>query len=79
MAHKCSASNIVMPRRELILGHSGIDAGGKLRPSVEELEDIGPHFKQRWEEYFQDASDKPVIFLGAVSTCVLPIRDIWYC
>ncbi|CCM05912.1 uncharacterized protein FIBRA_08150 [Fibroporia radiculosa] len=39
----------------------------KLRPSSTELEIIGPEFSQRWKEYFVNAPDKPVMFLGSVS------------
>ena len=50
--------------------HSGIDAAGKLRPSPEELATIGPEFRERWETYFKDVPDKPVIWFGAVSEYV---------
>lgn len=43
---------------------SGIDAGVKLRPSDEELKDIGPGFQQRWKAYFANAPDKPILWTG---------------
>jgi alcohol oxidase len=46
---------------------SGIDAGVKLRPSAEELKELGPQFEKQWNEYFADAPDKPVIWIGTVS------------
>ncbi|KZT68076.1 GMC oxidoreductase [Daedalea quercina L-15889] len=53
-----------------LMAHNGIDAGGKLRPSADELKVIGPQFRRRWESYFRDAPDKPVIWFGAVSEYV---------
>lgn len=69
MAHKCAFH----PSSTYIVTHvlsSGIDAAGKLRPSPEELATIGPEFRDRWETYFKDVPDKPVIWFGAVSEYV---------
>ena len=49
---------------------SGIDAAGKLRPSSEELKAIGPEFRERWETFFKEVPDKPVVWFGAVSEYV---------
>ena len=47
---------------------SGVDAGVKLRPSAEELNDeLGSQFSQRWTEHFANAPDKPVIWMGPAS------------
>ncbi|KAH9921137.1 GMC oxidoreductase-domain-containing protein [Fomitopsis serialis] len=53
-----------------LMAHNGIDAAGKLRPFPDELELIGPQFRERWETYFKDVPDKPVIWCGAVSEYV---------
>jgi alcohol oxidase len=51
-----------------LLAHNGLDAGVKLRPSAEELNDeLGPQFARRWAEYFANAPDKPVIWMGPAS------------
>ncbi|KAH7926097.1 alcohol oxidase [Leucogyrophana mollusca] len=49
------------------LAHNAIDAGIKLRPTAEDLLELGPEFRDRWQTYFADAPDKPVIWLGPVS------------
>lgn len=58
---------------------SGIDAGIKFRPTLEELKAIGPDFTTRWENYFANAPDKPVLWMGPISACVSPStqRCIW--
>ncbi|PCH43085.1 GMC oxidoreductase [Wolfiporia cocos MD-104 SS10] len=45
-------------------GNSWIDAGIKLRPSPNELKDIGPDFKERWSQYFAAAPDKSILWFG---------------
>ncbi|CCM05911.1 uncharacterized protein FIBRA_08149 [Fibroporia radiculosa] len=47
-----------------LMSHNGIDGGVKLRPLEEELDQLGPEFEQRWTEYFANAPDKPVMWLG---------------
>lgn len=47
-----------------LMATNGIDAGVKLRPSDEELKDIGPGFQQRWKAYFANAPDKPILWTG---------------
>lgn len=39
----------------------------KLRPDAEELKAIGPEFTKRWEEYFADAPDKPIMYIGTLA------------
>jgi alcohol oxidase len=51
-----------------LLAQNGIDAGIKLRPNANDLELIGPEFKQRWEEYFAKAVDKPILWMGVLAT-----------
>jgi alcohol oxidase len=43
---------------------SGIDAGIKIRPNKEDLQEIGPAFEVRWNTYFANAPDKPVMWIG---------------
>ena len=38
-----------------------IAASGKIRPTEEELEEIGPGFGKLWDEYYRDAKDKPLL------------------
>ncbi|KAL0955055.1 hypothetical protein HGRIS_003973 [Hohenbuehelia grisea] len=54
------------------MASNAIDAGIKLRPNTEDLKDLGPAFESRWNEYFADAPDKPVVWLGIASGHVKP-------
>jgi len=47
-----------------MLAHNAIEAGGKIRPTAEELKTMGPVFQKRWEEFFAKSPDKPVLFLA---------------
>ncbi|PFH48754.1 GMC oxidoreductase [Amanita thiersii Skay4041] len=49
-----------------LLTHNSIDAGIKMRPNAEDLRVIGPEFEQRWNEYFANTPDKPVMWIGAL-------------
>lgn len=53
-----------------LMAHNGIDAGVKLRPSERELAIIGPEFRQLWSEYYANAPDKPVMWLGILAQYV---------
>ncbi|TFK69859.1 alcohol oxidase [Pluteus cervinus] len=47
-----------------LMTHNGVDAGIKLRPDEGDIQAMGPAFKKRWEDYFANAPDKPVAWLG---------------
>ncbi|KAG1770753.1 GMC oxidoreductase-domain-containing protein [Suillus occidentalis] len=49
------------------LSSNAIDAGFKIRPSKEELKEMGPEFNALWDKYFKDKPDKPVMFGSIVS------------
>ncbi|KAL4253749.1 GMC oxidoreductase family protein [Abortiporus biennis] len=53
-----------------LMAHNALDAGVKIRPSEEELKAIGPEFTERWKSYFENAPDKPAMWIGAVSMLV---------
>ena len=44
------------------LSSNCIDAGFKIRPTEEELKEMGPEFNELWDRYFKDKPDKPVMF-----------------
>ncbi|GAW09043.1 alcohol oxidase-like protein [Lentinula edodes] len=46
-----------------LLAHNSIDAGIKLRPTSEELEELGQSFRQLWKDFYVGAPDKPVAIL----------------
>ncbi|KAJ7583061.1 GMC oxidoreductase-domain-containing protein [Mycena floridula] len=49
------------------LSSNAIDAGFKIRPTPEELKEMGPEFNALWDTYFKDKPDKPVMFGSIVS------------
>ncbi|KAG6888844.1 hypothetical protein C0995_005384 [Termitomyces sp. Mi166 len=49
------------------LSSNAIDAGFKIRPTEEELKEMGPEFNELWNKYFKDKPDKPVMFGSIVS------------
>ncbi|EGN97564.1 hypothetical protein SERLA73DRAFT_184316 [Serpula lacrymans var. lacrymans S7.3] len=49
------------------LSSNAIDAGFKIRPTEEELKEMGPEFGALWDKYFKDKPDKPVMFGSIVS------------
>jgi hypothetical protein len=50
---------------------SSIDAGIKWRPNPSEVAELGPEFQKYWDSYFANAPDKPVLWVGISSSCVL--------
>ncbi|EIM87118.1 alcohol oxidase [Stereum hirsutum FP-91666 SS1] len=66
-----------------VFASNGIDSGIKFRPTERELEQIGPEFKERWNDHFADAPDKPAFLLVPTSLnfadpTLLPARN-FYC
>ncbi|ETW76777.1 GMC oxidoreductase 3 [Heterobasidion irregulare TC 32-1] len=49
------------------LSSNAIDAGFKIRPTEEELKEMGPEFNELYNRYFKDKPDKPVMFGSIVS------------
>ncbi|OCH93265.1 alcohol oxidase [Obba rivulosa] len=49
------------------LSSNAIDAGFKIRPTEEELKEMGPEFNELWDRYFKDKPDKPVMFGSIVA------------
>lgn len=59
---------VALRNSDVLFIHSGMDAGIKIRPVAEEdFKDLGPDFEERWNEYFANAPDKPVIWFGPSS------------
>ncbi|KAF7344285.1 Alcohol oxidase [Mycena venus] len=50
-----------------LAANSGVDAGIKLRPNAQDLEQLTPLFSERWETFFAHAPDKPIAFVGPVA------------
>ncbi|KAF5359173.1 hypothetical protein D9756_003510 [Leucocoprinus leucothites] len=65
-----------------LMQHNGMDAGVKLRPTAEDLESIGPSFTKRWNSYFANAPDKPVMLMSSIAAYVgttpnIPLRKFF--
>ncbi|KAJ7436330.1 GMC oxidoreductase-domain-containing protein [Mycena latifolia] len=50
-----------------LMGTNGVDAAIKIRPSAEELAELGPDFTKYWNEAFANKPDKPLFWLSGVS------------
>ena len=51
-----------------MLASNWIDGGAKLRPDEAELKKWGPGFQRTWEKYFAKQVNRPVMFVGVVSS-----------
>ncbi|CCO36551.1 Alcohol oxidase Short=AOX [Rhizoctonia solani AG-1 IB] len=57
------------------LATNWIDSGSKLRPTPNELEEIGPAFAPVWKSYFEPNPDKPVMLQAVIEGWLGP-RDM---
>ncbi|KAH7908608.1 GMC oxidoreductase-domain-containing protein [Hygrophoropsis aurantiaca] len=62
------------------LATNGIEASLKLRPNSEEVKELEPAFQERWESFFAEQSDKPLILTAPLSGFVgdfssAPVRN----
>ncbi|KAG8698147.1 hypothetical protein FRC09_007402 [Ceratobasidium sp. 395] len=49
-----------------LFSSNNIDSGSKLRPTPEELKEMGPEFNQVWKDYFEPNPDKPVMLQAVI-------------
>jgi len=47
-----------------LLSQNACNAGLKVRPTEADLAELGPTFQNRWKTYFENAPDKPLLYLG---------------
>ncbi|KAJ6524290.1 GMC oxidoreductase-domain-containing protein [Mycena vulgaris] len=50
-----------------MMAHNGIEAGIKIRPNAKDLEILGPTFSRRWQDFFVNQPDKPVMWIGPIA------------
>ncbi|TFY62495.1 hypothetical protein EVG20_g6684 [Dentipellis fragilis] len=50
-----------------LMAHNGIDGAAKIRPSEQELKEIGPEFWKIWDEDYAHLPDKPVILFAVMA------------
>ena len=53
--------------KDPLLGWNACDIYGQIRPTDEEVDQLGPHFMKAWDEDFKDYSNKPFMLIGTVS------------
>ncbi|KAI0265987.1 alcohol oxidase-like protein [Gloeopeniophorella convolvens] len=53
-----------------LIAHNSIDFGIKWRPSESELADLGPEFRKRWDAWYANAPDKPVLWIGSAGMLI---------
>ncbi|KAF8213497.1 hypothetical protein K438DRAFT_1956877 [Mycena galopus ATCC 62051] len=53
-----------------MVAHNGLDAGVKIRPNADDLKELGSEFESRWKSYFENAPDKPALWIGPVALFV---------
>ena len=46
---------------------SGINAGIKMRPSQEDLKELGQEFEKTWKGFYAPAPDKPLIIMSIIT------------
>ncbi|KAJ6520924.1 GMC oxidoreductase-domain-containing protein [Mycena vulgaris] len=46
---------------------SGIEAGIKIRPNAKDLDVLGPTFSKRWQDFFANQPDKPLMWIGPLA------------
>ena len=54
---------------------SFLQAGIKWRPSLSEVAELGPEFREHWNNHFSNAPDKPVLWMGFSPGSVLDYLD----
>ncbi|KAJ6624001.1 GMC oxidoreductase-domain-containing protein [Mycena sp. CBHHK59/15] len=50
-----------------MMAHNGIEAGIKIRPNAKDLQCLGPTFSKRWQNFFVNQPDKPVMWIGPLA------------
>ncbi|GAP84975.2 putative GMC oxidoreductase [Rosellinia necatrix] len=58
------------------LGWNAVDASGKVRPSKEDVEALGPEFKAAWDRDFRDRPNRPLAVIVQLSMYVGPQEGV---
>lgn len=57
----------MMKNKDPKLGWNAIDISAKIRPTEEDVDELGPQFRQAWDKDFKNEPNKPVMLCGVVS------------
>lgn len=49
---------------------SGIDAGIKIRPNSQDLEELSPEMQMRWRDFYANSPDRPLLLMGPMAAYV---------
>lgn len=52
---------------DAMLGWNGVDIAGKLRPTDEEVSQLGPEFRELWDRDFRDKPSRPLMLFAHLS------------
>lgn len=50
-----------------MLGWNGQQIQGKVRPTEEEVAELGPEFQKAWDKEFKDYPEKPLVVFSVVA------------
>ncbi|PPR03908.1 hypothetical protein CVT24_008100 [Panaeolus cyanescens] len=50
-----------------LMAHNSVDAGAKLRPNAQDLQEMSPEMDERWKNYYANAPDRPLLILGSMA------------
>ncbi|OAA44194.1 alcohol dehydrogenase [Metarhizium rileyi] len=59
-----------LQERSPILGWNGVDLAAKLRPTEEEIAQLGPELQEVWDRDFKKQTDRPLMLLGVLNYCL---------
>ncbi|KAF9036217.1 GMC oxidoreductase-domain-containing protein [Panaeolus papilionaceus] len=53
-----------------LMSHNCVDAGVKLRPNAQELQEMSPHIDERWKSYYANAPDRPLLLMASMAAFI---------
>ena len=51
-----------------MLGWNALDVGGKLRPTEEEVDQLGSEFRKLWDRDFKDRKERPLMLMAVINS-----------
>lgn len=57
----------MMETNDKMLGWNSIDISSKIRPTEQEVTDLGPEFRAAWDKDFKDAPNRPLMLCGLIN------------
>lgn len=66
LSGRVDATELVV-NKDKILGWNAVDIASKIRPTEEEVDELGPEFRAAWDHDFKNAPNRPLMLCGLVS------------